>query len=164
MACLSPLAHDLNPRKARMLHQAPIHESPPYSSGKKEHSKKRCFLFLILFLLSTHLVSPLKRHLSILSFVDNLFNMASQPMKTCFGMALEYRINLHQLTSASFSLMATNVSAQEYKPYLEGIQIGVSSSAKSIKHNLLWIGTRLLDLAGGQIQLPSCNTLDKRAL
>ena len=90
--------------------------------------------------------------------------MASQPMKTCFGMALEYRINLHQLTSASFSLMATNVSAQEYKPYLEGIQIGVSSSAKSIKHNLLWIGTRLLDLAGAQIQLPSCNTLDKRAL
>ena len=62
--------------------------------------------------------------------------MASQPMKACLGMAFEYYINLHQLTSASFSLMAFNVSAQEYEPDLEGIQIGVSSSAKSIKHNL----------------------------
>lgn len=124
------------------------------------HSKKRCPYPQFYFgrFHSQH-YQHIYLTLKSLSVLNNLFQIASQPMKAYLGIAPWNHISFHHLNSRFFFLIQLQVLKQEYKLDFERIQYQ-SSSTSSINGSLLCIVTRSSYLAEGQCQPRSCKTLE----
>ena len=105
------------------------HNHFPHPS-RKGALKDRCFLLSILDLENTHYITT--NSPSNVSFIINLFSIASQHTKECLGMYFGNQKTFHHLTTWVFCPIRLQASAHENESEVDETHIALSNSPNSV--------------------------------